>query len=134
MISASGWWRRNKTHVDSRHVYLRKVKLEGDGVKPLVLSEFGGFVCKVGDHVFNPDKEYGYGGCKSLEEYQERVERVYRDEVLPCVSKGLCAAVYTQVSDVEDEVNGLMTYDRKAEKLTPERMLPVAQALQQALR
>ena len=132
--ATSGWWRRNRTDVDSRHVYLRKVKLEGDGVKPLVLSEFGGFVHNVPGHVFNPDKEYGYGSCRSLEEYQTRVERAYREEVLPCIPRGLCAAIYTQVSDVEDEVNGLMTYDRKVEKLTPERMLPVAQALQAALK
>jgi hypothetical protein len=55
------------------------------------------------------------------------------DEVLPCVKQGLCAAVYTQVSDVEDEINGLISYDRKVEKLTPEEMLPVAAALQQAI-
>jgi hypothetical protein len=55
------------------------------------------------------------------------------DEVLPCVKQGLCAAVYTQVSDVEDEINGLLSYDRKVEKLSPEEMLPVAQALQKAI-
>jgi beta-galactosidase/beta-glucuronidase len=131
--STSGWWRRKKTDVDSRHVYLRKVKLEGDGVKPLVLSEFGGYVYKVPGHIFNPDKEYGYGGYENLQGYQDAVERLYMDEIVPCVAKGLCAAIYTQVSDVEDEVNGLLTYDRQVEKLTPERMLPVAEALRQAL-
>jgi hypothetical protein len=55
------------------------------------------------------------------------------DEVLPCIKQGLCAAVYTQVSDVEDEINGLLSYDRKVEKLSPEEMLPVAQALQKAI-
>ena len=49
------------------------------------------------------------------------------------MKQGLCAAIYTQVSDVEDEINGLVTYDRKQVKLTPERMLPVAQALRQAM-
>ena len=48
--------------------------------------------------------------------------------------RGLCAAIYTQVSDVEDEVNGLLTYDRRVGKLTPKRMKPVAAALQAALR
>ena len=131
--STSGWWRRKKTDVDSRHVYLRKVRLEGDGEKPLVLSEFGGYVYKVEGHIFNPDKEYGYGGYDSLEAYREAVEKLYMEEILPCVGKGLCAAIYTQVSDVEDEVNGLLTYDRKVEKLTAERMLPVAEALQAAV-
>ncbi len=54
--TTSGWFRRNKTHVDSRHVYFRKVRLKGDGKKPLVLSEFGGKTYKAEGHVFNPDK------------------------------------------------------------------------------
>ena len=49
------------------------------------------------------------------------------------MSQGLCAAIYTQVSDVEDEINGLLTYDRKVCKLKPEIMLPVASALQEVL-
>ena len=55
------------------------------------------------------------------------------DQVLPCVEKGLCAAVYTQVSDVEDETNGLVTYDRAVEKLQPEETLSIARALQEAM-
>ena len=127
--STSGWFRREKSDVDSRHVYFRKVKLVGDGVKPLVLSEFGGKTYKAEGHLFNPDKSYGYGGCGSLEALNEAVRKLYMDEVLPCIRKGLCAAIYTQVSDVEDEINGLLTYDRKVCKLRPEVMLPVAEAL-----
>ena len=56
------------------------------------------------------------------------------DQVLPCIGRGLCAAIYTQVSDVEDETNGLRTYDRKVEKLTPEEMLPIAEALKDAMK
>ena len=131
--STSGWFRRKLTDVDSRHVYLRKVKLKGDGKKPLVLSEFGGKTYRCEGHVFNPDKSYGYGGCESLSALSEAVKKLYMDEVLPCVKNGLCAAIYTQVSDVEDEINGLLSYDRKVEKLNPEQMLPIAQALQKAL-
>ena len=118
--------------MDSRHVYFRKVKLRG-GDKPLVLSEFGGKTCKIAGHVYNPDKTYGYGVCDTPESLGKAVEALYREGILPCVKKGLCAAIYTQVSDVEDEVNGLLTYDRRVEKLTPERMKPIAQALQQAV-
>jgi len=131
--STSGWFRREKTDVDSRHVYFRKVKLKGDGKKPLVLSEFGGKTLKVEGHIFNPDKSYGYGGCKSWEELNDALVKLYMDEVLPCIENGLCAAIYTQVSDVEDEINGLVTYDRKVEKLDPARMLPVVEALQEAI-
>ena len=131
--STSGWFRREKSDVDSRHVYFRKVKLRGDGVKPLVLSEFGGKTYKAEGHVFNPDKSYGYGGCKTREELNEAVVKLYMEEIVPSVKEGLCAAIYTQVSDVEDEINGLLTYDRKVEKLDAEKLLPVAAALQQAL-
>ncbi len=130
--TTSGWFRREKSQVDSRHVYFRKVKLRGDGVRPLVLSEFGGKTYRAENHVFNPDKTYGYGGCGTLEELNDAVEKLYREEILPSVRKGLCAAIYTQVSDVEDEINGLLTYDRKLEKLEPRRMQRVAKDLQEA--
>ena len=131
--ATSGWFRRELTDVDSRHVYFRKVKLKGDGKKPLVLSEFGGKTYKCDGHVFNPDKTYGYGGCDSLDALNEAVAKLYLEEVLPCVKKGLCAAIYTQVSDVEDEINGLLSYDRKVCKLKPETMLPIAESLQKAM-
>ena len=133
MDSTSGWFRRKKTDVDSRHVYFRKVKLRGDGKKPLVLSEFGGKTYQCDGHVFHPGKTYGYGGCKTLEELAAALEELYLQEVLPCVKKGLCAAVYTQVSDVEDEINGILSYDRRICKLTPETMLPIAEKLQEAI-
>ena len=129
----SGWFRRKKTDVDSRHVYFKKVKLEGDGVKPLVLSEFGGKTYKAEGHLFNPDKSYGYGGCETLEALNEAVAKLYMEEVIPSAERGLCAAIYTQVSDVEDEINGLLTYDRKVEKLHQDVMLHVAMALQKAV-
>ena len=131
--ATSGWFRRNKSDVDSRHVYFKKVKLTGDGVKPLVLSEFGGKTYKAENHIFNPEKSYGYGGCDSLDALSRAVAALYMDEILPCVKKGLCAAIYTQVSDVEDEINGLLTYDRRVEKLTEDVMLPVAEALAKAM-
>ena len=132
--TTSGWFRRKKTDVDSRHIYFKKVKLHGDGKKPLVLSEFGGKTYQCDGHIFNPEKSYGYGGCESLEELNRVVSKLYLEEVLPCVEKGLCAAIYTQVSDVEDEINGLLTYDRKVCKLDEEVMRPVAEALQEAVK
>jgi beta-galactosidase/beta-glucuronidase len=131
--STSGWFRRSNTDVDSRHVYFRKIKLAGDGKKPLVLSEFGGKTYACDGHVFNPDKSYGYGGCKTEIELAEAMKKLYLEEVLPCVENGLCAAIYTQMSDVEDEINGILTYDRKVCKLDEQTMLPIADALQNAI-
>ena len=130
--STSGWFRQKKSDVDSRHVYFRKVNLKA-GEKPLVLSEFGGKTYKAEGHVFNPDKSYGYGGCETLEALNDALVKLYTEEIIPNAKKGLCAAIYTQVSDVEDEINGLVTYDRKVEKVDPAKMLPIAEALQQAM-
>ena len=130
--STSGWFRRRETDVDSRHVYFRPVKLK-PGEKPLVLSEFGGYSYKPEGHVFNTEQTYGYKKFAHGDEFAAAVEKLYCNEIIPAAKKGLCAAVYTQVSDVEDETNGLLSYDRKVEKLTPETMLPIVQALQAAV-
>ena len=126
--ATSGWFRREKTDVDSRHVYFKPIRLTA-GDKPLVLSEFGGFTYKAEGHVFNQDKSYGYGACETVDALQDKVEKLYLEQVVPAYEKGLCAAIYTQVSDVEDEINGLMSYDRKITKLDPARMQAIAEKL-----
>ena len=131
--TTSGWFRGENTDVDSRHQYFGKLRLTGDGLRPLVLSEFGGKTWRVEGHIFNPDKTYGYGVCPTKEALNEAVAALYRESIVPAVEKGLCAAIYTQVSDVEDEVNGLMTYDRRVVKLDADTMLPISRALQDAM-
>ncbi len=131
--TTSGWFRRKKTQVDSRHIYFRPLKMKA-GTKPLVLSEFGGYSFKPEGHVFNDSSTYGYGKYEKLEDFSHAVQALYREQVLPLVKMGLCAAIYTQVSDVEDETNGLVTYDRSVEKLRAEDMLPIAKALEDAIK
>lgn len=126
--TASGWFSGVASDVDSRHVYFRKVRLKAGG-KPLVLSEFGGYSYKVEGHVFNPDKEYGYGKCASREEFVRKLRKLYLEEIVPLQAQGLCAAVYTQLSDVEDEINGLITYDREVEKVRQEEFQDITVAL-----
>ena len=113
--TTSGWFRVCKTDVESRHVYFRKFRLPRSK-QPVVLSEFGGYVWKVSGHSFNPDKTYGYRLFGRQEDWQAAVQRLYAEQIAPAVLKGLCAAVYTQLSDVEDETNGMITYDRKVLK------------------
>jgi hypothetical protein len=130
--STSGWFRGKKSDVDSRHIYFgswRKLKVSD---KPLVLSEFGGYTCALKGHIFNPDKSYGYKTCTSLKEFRAQIEVLYREKVLPAVEKGLCAAIITQVSDVEDEINGFLTYDREVNKADPKAMQKLAKELQKA--
>ncbi len=129
--TTSGWFRRKRTEVDSRHVYFRPIRLEAKG-KPLVLSEFGGYSYKPEGHVFNTEKTYGYGKFAQAADFADAVEMLYRSQVLPACRKGLSAAIYTQVSDVEDETNGLLSYDRKIQKLEAARMQEIARLLQSA--
>jgi len=68
-----------------------------------------------------------------LAEFQTQIDALYRSRILPAVSKGLCAAIYTQVSDVEDEINGFLTYDRKVSKADAAAMQKLAQDLQAAI-
>ncbi|MBO5040771.1 MAG: glycoside hydrolase family 2 [Clostridia bacterium] len=126
--TASGWFRCKETDLDSRHIYFRKVKLKPKD-KPMFLSEFGGYSYRVEDHVFNPDKAYGYGKCDSREEFVSALRRLYEEEIIPLVGNGLCAAVYTQLTDIEDEINGLITYDRAVMKVTPEEFSDIGEKL-----
>ncbi|MBR5570201.1 MAG: glycoside hydrolase family 2 [Oscillospiraceae bacterium] len=132
--STSGWFRRKRTDVESLHIYFGPWSRLKPAKKPLVLSEFGGHTYGVEGHLFNPDKAYGYKTCKTLDDYQASVETLYRQRILPMIPKGLCGAIYTQVSDVEDEINGVLTYDRQVCKLEEETMQTLAQDLQIAIK
>lgn len=122
--TTSGWFRCGDSDVDSRHVYFKKFKPQKSD-KPLVLSEFGGYALKTEGHVFNPKKAYGYAKCKDKEDFVNRIRSLYLEQIVPAVSQGLCGAIYTQVSDVEDEINGLFTYDREVAKLLPQEFADI---------
>ncbi|MBQ9606169.1 MAG: glycoside hydrolase family 2 [Lachnospiraceae bacterium] len=121
--AASGWFDQGAGDVLSVHVYNHAYNHK-TSEKPVVLSECGGFVYSVAEHVFNPEKIYGYGIMSSAEELQKRIEKFYNEEVLPNIKKGLSGVIYTQLSDVEDETNGLVTYDREVVKID-KKGLPV---------
>ncbi len=132
--TTSGWFRRNKSDVESLHIYFGPWNKLKAGKKPLVLSEFGGYTYPVEGHLFNREKAYGYKTCKTLEAYREALKKLYRERIIPAAEKGLCAAIYTQVSDVEDEINGLLTYDRKVSKADPRAMQAIAVELQNRIK
>ena len=131
--ATSGWFRQSKTDVDSRHIYFTPWSTLKVSDKPLVLSEFGGYAYPVEGHLFNNGNSYGYKACKSQAHFQESVYKLYMEKVLPAAKKGLCAAIITQVSDVEDEINGFLTYDRKVNKADKKQMLEIAEALKKAI-
>ena len=131
--STSGWYHQQRTDVRSLHIYFGTWGILKSRGKPLVLSEFGGHAHKVEGHVYNPDKVFGYKICKTPEKLQVSVEALYRKHILPAIKDGLCAAIYTQVSDVEDEINGILTYDRKVCKVDVSTMKQLAEELTQAI-
>ncbi len=127
--ATSGWFKRKLSDVESDHVYFKPVKLKARTDRPMVLSEFGGYSCKVQEHAFNLDKTYGYRYFSETDEFEQALVKLYDDEILPMIDEGLCATVLTQISDVEDETNGLLTYDRKVLKVDTKVMRDLADRL-----
>ncbi len=133
--TASGWYHGKglKTDVESRHVYFKAAKpVRSD--KPYVLSEYGGYTLAVEGHVFDPGKSYGYKGHQTKDELMEDLSQLMERDVIAAVSEGLSADIYTQLSDVEDEVNGLVTYDREVVKVDPAQMQALAERIFDAFR
>lgn len=119
---ASGWHDQKIGETKSLHVYFKKYNFKPDKLgRAMLLSEFGGYNLRCEGHCFNA-RDFGYKRLRSADELQRSLEKLYKGEIRPAYEQGLAAAVYTQLSDVEDEVNGLITYDRKVVKLKPEVM------------
>ncbi len=110
--STSGWFKQKKSDVESDHIYFKKIKIK-KADKPIVISEFGGYSLKLEpNHYFNKKQNYGYRFFKDQSELEKAIRELYNTQIKPYIKKGLCAAIYTQLSDVEDETNGFLTYDR----------------------
>lgn len=119
---ASGWHDQGAGDVESLHIYFRDYKFKPDKLgRVLVLSEFGGYNRRINGHCFNR-KDYGYRRMKNDEDYLKEFSELYREDIAPAYRQGLSAAIYTQLSDVEDELNGLVTYDRAVEKLPAQQI------------
>lgn len=127
--ATSGWFWQKDSDLESLHVYFKKVRLPKKSSRPIYLSEFGGYCYAVGGHLFDEKKSYGYKNFSSLDDFKRAFVELYKREIIPAIKEGLCASIYTQVSDVEEEINGILTYDRKVIKLSPEDTLPIAQEL-----
>ena len=126
---ASGWHDQGGGDFKSRHVYFRPVRLKHDGDRVLALSEFGGYSLPAPGHVAS-GKPFGYKMFRTEEEFMDALAKLYETEIIPCMEKqALSVTVYTQVSDVEDEVNGILTYDRKVCKVDAARMRAINERL-----
>jgi len=121
--AVSGWTDRNNGDVRDLHHY------PGPGMEPLeqnqgravVLGEFGGLGWPVADHLWWDKRNWGYRTYTSREELHQHYEALMAN-LYPMIDRGLAAAIYTQTTDVEGEVNGLMTYDRDVIKIDPKTL------------
>ena len=117
---ASGWHDQGIGQVRSEHVYFRPYSFKPDRRgRAVLLNGFGGYSHAVNGHVFSK-KSFGYKRFETPAQLRAAIEELYLTQIIPAKEQGLAAAVYTQISDVGDELNGLMTYDRKVVKIAPE--------------
>ena len=114
---ASGWIDQNGIDFKSLHIYRRPILFDLDKLnRPIVLSEFGGFGRIIKNHV-GCQRQFSYIMFDTEKELTKEIKNLLKYEIYPNIEKGLCASVYTQLSDIEEEVNGLLTYDRKILKV-----------------
>ncbi|MFV0429978.1 MAG: glycoside hydrolase family 2 protein [Arachnia sp.] len=112
--STSGWYDQGGGDFRSRHRYVLALQRPPRGDRrPYLISEFGGHNLRIEGHLWPGADEYGYTFHSSPAELADALAALYRQQLIPLVDDGLRGCVYTQVSDVEIETNGLLTYDRQ---------------------
>lgn len=112
---ASGWYDQGGGDIKSIHWYFRPYhhKQPPKEQRPICLTEYGGYNCAVPGHCWGEGAEFGYKKIADPAEFNRAFKKLMEEQIIPAKERGLAAAVYTQVSDVEGERNGLLTYDRK---------------------
>ncbi|MGN0532010.1 MAG: glycoside hydrolase family 2 protein [Eubacterium sp.] len=113
--TTSGWHDRGATDVISKHIYFTPIIVKS-GDRPWFLSEFGGLSTRIKGHTFN-DRMFGYKVYSDTKSLTKAYARLFSRSIIAQIGKGLSGTIYTQVTDVEDELNGIMTYDRKVQKI-----------------
>ena len=118
---ASGWYDQGGGDIKSIHWYFRPYhhRQPADERRPVCLTEYGGYNCAIPGHCWGEGSEFGYKKIAGPAEFNQAFCALMEQQILPAKEKGLAAAVYTQVSDVEGERNGLLTYDRRVCKAAP---------------
>jgi beta-galactosidase/beta-glucuronidase len=120
---ASGWYDRGGPDFISKHAYVLKLKNHSDrSGRPYIISEFGGYSWMVPGHSWNEAKKFGYKFYDSSAALTTAYVDLLEKELLPLIDQGLCAAIYTETTDAEIEINGYLTYDREVEKMDLQRV------------
>ena len=115
---ASGWYDQKGGDFKSVHNYFHPLKYTPDKRgRAVVLSEFGGYATYIPEHSYSP-MLYGYRVYTNTKDLEAALQRLYQEDIQMLKKEGVSAVVYTQLADIEDEVNGLFTYDRKVCKIS----------------
>ena len=114
---ASGWHDQGVSETKSMHVYFKKVKMPKIEQRAIILSEFGGLVLPIKDHAIKGNSVYKK--YKNKEDFINAYRQMINRDVIANIQKGLSASIYTQLSDVEEETNGFITFDREIVKIEP---------------
>ena len=124
---ASGWHDQGYGDFRSLHVYFRRYRFRRDRKgRAVILSEFGGYGMETGD---TGRKAFTYRRFRTRKQLTDAIVKLYDTQIIPARRKGLAASVYTQVSDVEQEVNGLLSYDRKTVKVDMDALARMSERL-----
>ena len=118
---ACGWFDQKGGDMYSIHNYLRKLKVKPQKDRVVALTEFGGYAFPIPGHMAC-EKEFGYKHYKTKKELTANYKRLWEEEIYPNLEKGLSSTIYTQTSDIEEGINGLMTYDREENKFVEEEL------------
>lgn len=119
--SASGWYDQGAGDFNSIHNYFFPFRVPKADGRILILSEFGGYSYLEKEHS-EAEKVYGYRKFKDRLALNEAIQKLYKKTIIPNIPKGLSGCIYTQVSDVQDECNGLFTEDREMIKIDMKKM------------
>jgi len=122
--SASGWADRGTGDILDIHHYPEPRCPEAEENRAIVLGEFGGLGLPVQDHTWE-DRNWGYENMDDAAALLGKYEEFYRIVYSMVQEEGLSASVYTQITDVETETNGLLTYDRKVDKMGAEKLYSI---------
>jgi hypothetical protein len=126
--NASGWTDRGAGDVHDIHSYPGPAGLPVEEKRAAVLGEFGGLGLPIKGHTWQDEKNWGYRTYKTPQELTEAYVALI-DNLRLLIEGGLSAGVYTQITDVEIEINGLMTYDRAIIKMDAEKVAAADKSL-----
>ena len=119
---ASGWYDQGAGDVMSMHKYILPIPKIKPDKRAFVVSEFGGYSQILDGHVWDKKKSFGYLMFRSKRTLTDAYRKLMEKQILPLIPKYLSAFVYTQVTDVEFEVNGILSYDREIVKIDAETL------------